>query len=120
MTLPAQRSQPHPDNTPLDPHDKQALQELDYTKHKRPLLMTAKKIRTTEAQLARELKTLGLSSGKPLVDVSLQINHRLIHSPHSVPAARRAQSAQSNLRQHYRRWEALCQKHQQSQSSTND
>jgi hypothetical protein len=105
------RGTPLPDKTPISPYDKRELRELDKTQYKRTLLAIAKKIRTTEAQLERELRKLGLSASDNLLDVSINRHRRMAHSPTSVPSARRAETAQSNLRSHYQRWAELCEKH---------
>jgi len=105
------RGVPHPDETPISPYDKRQLRGLEETEHKRTLLTVAKKIRTTEAQLESELRKLGVSSRDNLLDVSINKNHRMVRDPTSVPAARRAETAQSNLRSHYQRWAQVCEKH---------
>jgi hypothetical protein len=109
-TAPA-RGVPHPDETPISPHDKQELRGLEETEYKRTLLAVAKKIRTTEAQLESELRKLGLSTRDNLLDVSINRNQRMVRDPTSVPAVRRAETAQSNLRSHYQRWAQLCETH---------
>lgn len=113
------RGVPHPDDTPISPYDKRELRDLEATQHERTLLAVAKKIRTTEAQLKSELRKLGLSPQDNLLDVSINKRQRMVRDPASVPAARRAESAQSNLRSHYRRWAELCEKHLRAANASN-
>lgn len=105
------RGTPHPDETPISPYDKQELRDLEGTEHKRTLVAVAKKIRTAEAQLKRELQKLGLNGRDNLLGVSINKSRRMVRNPASVPAARRAETAQSNLRTHYQRWAELCEQH---------
>ncbi|QLH82140.1 hypothetical protein [Halosimplex pelagicum] len=108
------RGVPHPDETPISPYNKQELRDLERTEHKRTLLAFAKKIRTTEAQLKSELRKLGLSRRDNLLDVPINKNQRMVQDPTSLPAARRAETAQSNLRNHYQRWAQVCEQHIQA------
>lgn len=113
------RGVPHPDKTPISPYDKQELRGLEETEHKQTVLAVAKKIRTTEAQLESELRKLGLSTRDNLLDVSINRNQRMVQDPASVPAARRADTARSNLRSHYRRWAQMCEKHLRAVRASN-
>lgn len=113
------RGVPHPDETPINPYDERELRDLEATQHERTLVAVAKKIRTAEAQLKSELRTLGISPRDNLLNVSINKHQRMVRDPASVPAARRAESAQSNLRSHYRQWAELCEKHLRAVNASN-
>jgi hypothetical protein len=105
------RQTPHPDKTPISPYDEQALNNLPSTEFKRTLIAIAKKIRTTEAQLETELQRLNKPTRGNLLNLHIGVDRLIVHEPASVPAARRASSAQSNLQTYYRRWAKLCERH---------
>jgi len=113
------RGVPHPDDTPISPYDEQELRDLEATQYERTLVAVAKKIRTTEAQLKSELRRLGIAPRDNLLDVSINKHQRIFRDPTSAPAARRAESAQSNLRSHYQRWAELCEKHLRAVNASN-
>lgn len=102
---------PHPDETPFDPHSPRELDAEPETKFKRPLLMVAKKIRTTEAQLKSELSKAGVATSDDLRDVTINPQREMVMNPVKYPALKRAKTAQSNLESYYRRWATLCEKH---------
>jgi len=103
--------EPHPDETPISPYDKRELSELEETRHKRPLHLTAKNIRTTEAQLKSMLSKIGKSTQGDLRNVNINSRRAMAHNPTSFPTAQRAETTQRNLRTHYGRWADLCEEH---------
>lgn len=105
------RETPHPDETPLDPYSPRELIEEPETEFKRTLIMFAKKIRTCEAQLKSELATMGKPQLNDLRKATINVRHEMVHNPANYPAAKRASTAQSNLRSHYDRWATLCEQH---------
>lgn len=105
------RRTPHPDDTPLDPYNPHSLQREPETRYKRDLLLVAKKIRTTEAQLKSELSKLGKAHRDDLRDVPIDKHREMVQDPMNFPAAKRASTAQSNLDSHYDRWATLCEQH---------
>lgn len=102
---------PHPDDTPLDPYSPRELDAEPETEFKRPLLMIAKKIRTTEAQLKSSLSKAGVATSDDLRDATVNPQREMVLNPAAYPASKRAKTAQSNLESHYRRWATLCEKH---------
>lgn len=102
---------PHPDETPLDPYSPRELDGEPETEFKRPLLMIAKKIRTTETWLKGNLSDAGVVASGDLRDVTINPQRDMVLNPAKYPASKRAKTAQSNLESHYRRWATLCEKH---------
>lgn len=102
---------PHPDETPLDPYSPRELDAKPATEFKRPLLMVAKKIRTTETQLKSSLSKAGVAASGDLRDATINPQREMVLNPAKYPASKRAKTAQSNLESHYRRWATLCEKH---------
>lgn len=102
---------PHPDNTPLDPYSPRELDAEPETKFKRPLLMIAKKIRTTEARLKSNLSKAGVATSGDPRDAISNPQREMVLNPAKYPTSKRAKTAQSNLKSHYRRWATLCEKH---------
>lgn len=102
---------PHPDETPLGPYSPRELDAEPETEFKRPLLMIAKKIRTTEAQLKSNLSKAGVAASDDLRDATINPQREMVLNPATYPASKRAKTAQSNLESHYRRWATLCEKH---------
>jgi len=107
----APRTTPHPDETPISPYDTRELGELPFTNHRRTLLMVAQSIRSTEAQLKSQLSKLGKSTQGDMRNETINTNQIMIQKPHLLADARRAQTAQQNLRTHYRKWANLCEQH---------
>jgi hypothetical protein len=70
------RRTPHPDDTPLDPYSPRELDAEPETEFKRPLLMIAKKIRTTEARLKSSLSKAGVATSDDLRDATVPPNVR--------------------------------------------
>jgi len=110
-TYQAPRYTPHPSETPIDPYNETELRELEESRYKRDLLLVAKKIRTTEAQLRRHLSRLGKSSSDDPRKAVINVNRIMVMRPGQLPTARRAKTAQNNLDNHYRRWAMLCEEH---------
>lgn len=111
---------PHPDDTPLDPYSPRELDAEPETEFKRPLLMVAKKIRTTEAQLKGNLSDAGVVASGDLRDVTINPQREMVMNPAKYPASKRASTAQSNLESHYRRWATLCEKHSSAVRALNE
>jgi|AntRauMinimDraft_4_1070384.scaffolds.fasta_scaffold01807_3 hypothetical protein len=106
---------PHPRETEYNPYDEQELSQLPQTKSKRPLLITAKNIRTTEAQLERKLRELGVARGDDLRSAQPANANINPTQPRGVsrhdPRVRSAKTLQQNLRSHYQRWVSLCEQY---------
>jgi hypothetical protein len=113
----APRRTPHPDDTPLDPYDEQALRhELERhpaTRHKRTLLSVAEDIRHAERQVESNLNNVGRSTSGDLRDVAISPEREAVKPPHGQgwAAAKRAQSYQTNLQSLYARWAQLVERH---------
>ena len=111
---------PHPDETPLDPYSPRELDAEPATEFKRPLLMVAKKNRTTEAQLKSGLSKAGVATSEDLRDVTINPQREMVMNPAKYPALKRAKTAQLNLESHYRRWATLCEKHSSAVRALNE
>lgn len=82
------------------------------TGYERDLASLRHRITTTEAQLKRYFRELGINSGGDLVDVQIPAYQRF-RDPFAFDRARRAKTAQSNLESHRRRFCELHAKHRE-------
>lgn len=112
------RNVTHPDDTYLSPYDTTTIEEEPDTKHKRDLYMVAKRITTTEAQLKRHLSELGIPCSDDLLSVTISDNRPIGRHPIDTPTARRAKTAQRNLRSAYQQWDRLCKRQKEAIEST--
>lgn len=102
---------PHPDKTPIDPYHADLTEELEESSHKRALIMRAQNIRSTEAQLKKQLSQMQKGTTPDLRDVSINPRELMVKGFPHAHIARRARTAQQNLRTHYQSWATLCERH---------
>ena len=86
------RRTPHPDETPISPYDTRELRQLEEVPCLRDLLMIAKKIRTTEAQLEKHAGQIGKSVPSDPRDLNININRMMLYDPKECGAANTAES----------------------------
>lgn len=112
---PPRRGTPKPEDTPLDPSDKRALErELSQypdTGLEREVFNLAKQIRSAEARAQSQLRKTTQSTAGDIRDATINRRREMMRPMGNPPAARRAKSAQSNLKTLHRRWADLVERY---------
>lgn len=111
------RRTPHPSDTPISPYDQTLLNRLveeePHTGVEKELLMTAKRIRSTEGITEKNLSKTSITPTDDLRDTSISPMREATRGPtkQGWAAARRAKSQQTNLQTLYHDWATLCERY---------